>query len=182
MRSGSSRNAPSVTARSKPREMSARPSKGSNTRGSGRGRGEIHGDGVYGEVAQRQVIQQVRNAQPGHVHFQRLARFIGQDRPAHIAPGVEHERRAAEGIRYRSRQPDATLGHHKIEVMAGPPQQPVAHEAADQPRRALLVTDEGSDPVSERQRSADRKVGGLVSHGGQKLRCFMEAAARCGRR
>ena len=116
----------------------------------GRGRVDVQGDGVHGEIPQRQIVQQIGDPEPRHVHLQRLARRVGHDRPAHIALVIQDKRRAAEGCGHRPGKPDAALRHDQVEVMADPPQQPVAHEAADQPGRAFLAADEGDDFVGQR--------------------------------
>ena len=85
----------------------------------------------------------LRRPQARHIDLQRLARSVAQDCPSDITFVVQDEKRAAERVGDGTREANAALWHDDVQVVGRSVQQPVAHEAADQPGRFASCTDEG---------------------------------------
>ena len=92
---------------------------------------------------QTEVVLEFRRPQPRHIDLQQLARGIAKDCPRDIAFVIQDEKRAAERVGDGASEANTVVRHNDIQIVGGAAQQPVAHEAADQPGRFASVTDEG---------------------------------------
>ena len=141
MRSGSSPNAPSLTARIKRRSTSARPPNGSTTSGSASPLRSVTAMALTVKSRSARSSSSAGARRRRHVHVKRPTVVAAQDGPAHVAGVVEDEEAAVEGASDRPSQADAALGHDNVQIMRGATQQIVAHGSANEPGGAAPLAD-----------------------------------------
>jgi len=91
----------------------------------------VVGQSVDGEISGRQVCTQITAAPARHIHDHNMTIIVAQDRASCIALFIQSIERTAEAVCHATGQIQATKGHNQIQIVAGAPQQTIAHVATD---------------------------------------------------